>query len=127
MTLSEERSCLYASGDILGKEMAKKLNKVKNFEDFLSEILSKGKDLLSFEYEMTGENEAYILIKKSIFWEIVDKTSIYKIKKAGCTSERLFLETALREFFPRAMVLKSGCRAEGDDRCRLKLYLEKID
>ncbi len=125
MTLSEERSCLYVSGDILGKELAEKLNKVKNFEDFLSELLSKGKDLLSFEYETTGRNEAYVVIKKSVFWGIVDKTSIDKIKKAGCTSERLFLETALREFFPGAMVVKSECRAEGDDRCRLKLYLEK--
>ncbi len=123
---SRERSCLYASGDILGRELAEKLEKPENLEDFLSKLLNQSIALLTFEYKLLSDKDALLTIKKSAFWEIVDRTSIDKIKKAGCRSERLFIEAALREFFPRAEVIKVNCRAEGDKECELtiRLYLE---
>lgn len=112
--------CLYARGEILGKEIAGNLSKPRSLEDFLEEFRGESKLYLSFEFS-AGKKEALVKIYSSGFWEVVDKTTLKKIKAQACSSERSFFEAALKLFFPEARVEKLRCRAEGAQSCELRV------
>ena len=93
------KSCCLVSGEILGERIALAMAEPASLEEFLQEFAARGKAYLSYTYEMLGEDEAVVRVERSAFWEVIKRTSIEKIKRAGCTSEVRFMEAVLRRFF----------------------------
>ncbi len=118
------KSCCLASGEILGRRVARELEKPASLEEFLQEFAEKGKSYISFTYEMLSSREALLCIERSAFWEVIKGTSIDKIKKAGCNSEFRFIEAALSSFFD-VDVERRLCYWKGSERCEFMVRIRR--